>query len=526
MRYIPALCLAAAFCLAVTILRAQTTTQSTTQTSDSLTSKLANFPARLLSKIQAKTASLDRQLSSQTQKYVQRMTSQEARLKEQLAAGGSTADSNGAKQLFAGSDQRYAVLSQRLRQDTGSKSMLISGVYQPYTDSLRGTLAFLQQHPQLLGGSGLGTPSVGAVTGVTAVSAKTQAQLQKAVSQLQALQAKMQDAALLQQFMQQRQAQIQQYLSKYTQLPAGISNTFNGYKAQAAYYSQQVAAYKEMLNDPDKLFQTALTLLNKVPAFSGFMQRHSALAALMPGGSGPATGTDPAKPGQGLPGRDEVLAGLQGQLGKNGPTAESVAQKSTGSAMGAISGVQNKLSGIAGLFDGDGGGGTNMGNPPLNPQKTKSFLHRLEFGLNLQSSPSSYFFPATTDIGVSLGYKLNGKNRIGIGASYKIGWSGDISHVQVSSQGASLRSFLDISVGGTWFVSGGLEYTYQPPVYTLHMLRDLANWEPAGLVGLTKVLSMKSKIVKNTKLQVLWNFLSYYEIPNTQPFIFRVGYTF
>lgn len=518
MRHTAALCLAAGLCLTVAISHAQSI--------DSLNAKLTNLSAKLLKRIQAKTASLDQQLTSQTQNYVQRMTSQEASLNKQLSAS----DSNAAKQLFAGSAQRYAALSQRLRQDTGSKSMLISGKYEPYTDSLRGTLAFLQQHPQF--------------SGAGAVSAKSQAQLQKTVSQLQGLQAKMQDATQLQQYMQQRQAQIQQYLSKYTQLPSGVSNTFNGYKAQAGYYQQQVSAYKDMLNDPDKLFQTALTLLNKVPAFSKFMQSHSALSPLMPPGSGPAAATDPTKPGQGLPGRDEVLAGLQSQLGKNGPTAESVAQKSTSAAAASQSssggGGLGQLGAIGSLLSGGGltgsgsignGGssgasGAGTGAPQLNPQKTKSLLGRLEFGMNLQSTPSSYFFPATTDIGASLGYKLNGKNRIGIGASYKIGWAGDIQHIQVSSQGASVRSFVDISIGGTWFVSGGLEYNYQPPVYSLHMLRDLANWEPAGLVGLSKVLPMKTKLIKSTKIQLLWNFLSYSQVPTTQPFIFRIGYSF
>jgi hypothetical protein len=501
---------------------------SYSQSTDSVSAKLANLPSRLFSRIQAKTASLDQQLTSQTKKYIDRMTRQEARLKKQLAGS----DSNAVRQLFAGSAQRYSVYSQRLQQDTGSRSMLISGSYQPYTDSLRGALAFLQQNPNgtsvISGGS--------AISGVSTVSAQTQAQLQKASSQLQALQAKMQDAAQLQQYMQQRQAQIQQYLSKYTQLPSGIASTFSGYQAQAAYYQQQVNAYKDMLNDPGKLFQAALTQLNKLPAFSSFMQRHSALSGLMPNSSGPTT--DPAKPGQGLPGRDEVLAGLQGQLGKNGTTAESVAQKSTGSAMGSVAGMENKLGALGALLGGGGGSGsignggstgasgTGTGASQLNPQKTKSFLGRLELGVNLQSTPSSYFFPATTDIGVSLGYKLNEKNRIGIGASYKVGWSGSLNHIQVSSQGAAVRSFLDISIAKSWFASGGLEYNYQPPVYTLHLLRDLANWQPAGLVGLSKVLSMKTRIVRNTKLQFLWNFLSYYEVPNTQPFIFRVGYSF
>jgi hypothetical protein len=512
------------------------------QQTDSVMGRLANFPARLFSRIQAKAARLDQQLTSQTQKYVKRMTNQEARLNKRLSA----TDSNAAAQLFAGSTERYAALMQRLRQDTGSRQMLVSGAYQPYTDSLRGTLAFLQQHPQLVSGSGVVTPALpgsSTVAGLSTVSAQT-GKLQKAASQLQSLQAKMQDAALLQQFMQQRQAQIQQYLSKYTQLPAGISNAFSGYQAQAAYYKQQVSQYEQTLNDPDKMFQTALTLLNRVPAFSSFMQRNSALSSLFPGaGSGPTS--DPSKPGQGLPGRDQVLAGLQDQLGKNGLSAEAVAQKSTSSAVdaagGAGGGLPDKLNGIGNFLSGGGasglngggsignggtGGSTTMGNSQLNPQKTKSFLHRFEFGFNIQNMPSTYFYPTTTDIGVSLGYKLNGQNRIGIGASYKVGWSGDIHHLQVSGQGASVRSFLDIGISKTWLASGGLEMNYQPLVYTVHMLRDLENWEPAGLIGVTKVIPIKSKLIKNTRLQFLWNFLSYYQVPATQPFIFRLGYSF
>jgi hypothetical protein len=544
MNCIRALSLTLAFCLAFAISHAQMV--------DSLPGKLVNFPSRFLNKIQSKTASLQQQLTTQTQKYIARMTRQEARLKKQLAAS----DSNAAKQLFAGSAQRYQYFSQRLQQDTGSRRMLVSGPYEPYTDSLRGTLAFLQQNPQLLGSSISAAPGPGAVAGVSSIPvvgnisglstvSADQAKLQNAVSQLQSLQAKMQVAALLQQYMQQRQAQIQQYLSKYTHLPSGVANTFSGYKAQAAYYQQQVNAYQSMLNDPDKLFQAALTQLNKVPAFSSFMQRHSALSALVPEGSGPVVTSDPAKPGQGLPGRDHVLAGLQKQLGKNGVDAESVAQRSTSSAIsqnsssGGGSGL-SKLSALGTLLSGGGAGsslgsgtignggstGAGTGSPQLNPQKTQSFLHRLEFGVNLQSTSSTYFFPATTDIGLSLGYKLNDQNRIGIGASYKLGWTGDIHHLQVSSQGASIRSFIDIGISKTWLASGGLEMNYQPPVYTLHMLRELENWEPAGLIGVTKVIPFRSKIVKSTKLQFLWDFLSYYQTPPTQPLIFRLGYSF
>jgi hypothetical protein len=114
---------------------------------------------------------------------------------------------------------------------------------------------------------------------------------------------------------------------------------------------------------------------------------------------------------------------------------------------------------------------------------------------------------------------------VGIGASYKIGWTGDIHHLQASSQGMSVRSFLDIGISKSWLASGGLEMNYQPIVYSLHNFRDLENWQPAGLIGVTKVISIRSKFVKNTRLQFLWDFLSYYQRPVPQPFIFRVGYS-
>lgn len=475
------------------------------QSVDSATNKILNFPGKLFNRISAKTADLNEQLTKQTQKYLNRIEKQERQLQKKLSA----VDSNGAKTLFAGAQQRYAGLQQRLLQDTGRRNLKPLGSYQPYTDSLHGALAFLQQNPQLL-------PS----SANTNASPQVQAQLQKAVSRLQALQGKLQDAALIQQYMQQRNAQIQNYLSKYSQLPTGLVSSFTKYKTQAYYYAQQVKAYKDMLNDPDKMFNTALAVLNKVPAFSSFMQRNSALSGLMPGGSGATmSGMGSEQAGKGLPSRDQVLSGLQTQMGNTGPNASALAQKNTGAAAGIVSQLTSKLT---------GGGGADLNMPDFQPnsQKSKSFLHRLEFGVNLQTTSSSYFYPTTTDIGVSLGYKLNDNNRVGIGASYKVGWTGFFSHLQASSQGASIRSFVDIQIKKSWFASGGLEGNYQPPVYSLHLLRNLDNWQPSGLIGVSKIISMKTKVVKNTKLQFLWDFLSYYQTPAAQPFVFRVGYSF
>src|SRR3954465_7422251 len=84
-----------------------------------------------------------------------------------------------------------------------------------------------------------------------------------------------------------------------------------------------------------------------------------------------------------------------------------------------------------------GGSSSDIEMPDFKPngQKTKSFLQRLELGSNIQSQKSTNFFPATTDIGLSVGYKLNNKSVIGVGASYKIGLGRGWNNIHFSSQG-------------------------------------------------------------------------------------------
>jgi len=508
------------------------------QSIDSAANKLANFPTKLFGRIESKTASLDQQLTKQTEKYLQRMAKREDKLRKKLSA----VDSNAAKNLFAGSADRYAALVQKLKNDTGSRATGLSGEYRPFTDSLKGTLAFLQQNQQLLGtGSAAGN----------SINPATLTQLQGASCQLQALQAKMQDADQVSQFLQQRQTQIGQYLSKYTQLPSGLTNTYNGYNQQIFYYKQQVQEYKNMLNDPDKQFRTALALLNKVPAFTNFMKSNSVLSGLFNMGSGPSLPGTPgaAQPVVGLATRDQVMAALQNKMGSNStgspgtggtsspgaggagdieasspeaggyslPNASGLAQQNIGSAQGQIDQLRS---------GGGGNGDPSMPDFKPNGQKTRSFLRRLEIGTNLQTTHSNYFFPTTTDVGLSLGYKLTDNNDVGIGASYKIGWGTDINHIRVGSQGVGLRSFVDIQLKKSFFATGGFEYNYQLPFSSLKPLKDLCHWQQSGLLGVSKVVSMKNKVFKNTKIQLLWDFLSYQQIPQTQPFLFRIGYTF
>ena len=51
-------------------------------------------------------------------------------------------------------------------------------------------------------------------------------------------------------------------------------------------------------------------------------------------------------------------------------------------------------------------------------------------------------------------------------------------------------------------------------------------WQQSGLIGISKVISLKTKLFKKTSIKLLWDFLSYQQMPRTQPVIFRAGYNF
>jgi hypothetical protein len=273
-----------------------------------------------------------------------------------------------------------------------------------------------------------------------------------------------------------------------------------------------------MLEDPSKLEQKALELIKQLPAFQDFFRNNSALASLfrLPDNYGSTASL------AGLQTRSSVQSLIQDRIASAGPNATAMLQQNVQAAQAQLGKLKDKLNELG------GGGGSEEDLPDFKPnnQKTKSFLQRLEYGTNLQSQRSSNFFPTTTDLGLSVGYKLNDKSVIGVGASYKVGWGQDIRNINVTNQGVGFRSFADYKMKGSFFASGGFEYNYQQPFSSITEVKDLDSWQQSGLVGVSKIISLKSKTFKKTKMQLLWDFLSYQQRPQTQPLKFRVGYNF
>ena len=158
-----------------------------------------------------------------------------------------------------------------------------------------------------------------------------------------------------------------------------------------------------------------------------------------------------------------------------------------------------------------------------NNQKTKSFKKRLELGTNLQTVKGNNFFPSTTDMAISVGYKLNDKSIIGIGSAYKMGWGKDIRHIAITHQGIGLRSFADYRIKGSLWLSGGAEMNYRSQFSNFEILNDYTPWQKSALLGISKKYQVSKKFRGN--MQLLYDFLYKEQVPRTPPLLFRVGYT-
>ncbi len=273
-------------------------------------------------------------------------------------------------------------------------------------------------------------------------------------------------------------------------------------------------------------------LLKKLPLFQNFFRGHSELASLfnLPGSDNGAVSNMTGNLIPGLQTRSQVQSMIQQQLGVTGPNVNGI-QGGGGGGLDALQqnlqAAQTQLNQLKDKVSQMGGSGSDMEIPDFKPNtmRTKKLLQRLEYNTDIQTIRSNNFFPATSDIGLGIGYRLSGNNSIGLGMSYKMGWGRDIKHISFSSQGIGFRSYLEIKAKGSFYLSGGFEYNYQKPFASVQQIKYLDDWSKSGLIGISKVVSMKTKYFKKTKVSLLWDFLSYQQKPVTQPFKFRIGYS-
>ncbi|MFT3705076.1 MAG: hypothetical protein QM802_22100 [Agriterribacter sp.] len=484
---------------------------------DSSSTKPIEVSDKYIHQVDKKIENLDDNLSKQTDKYINSLYKQEEKLHRKLAK----LDSSKAAAIFGDAKKTYEQLSQKFNAVNGKFDKLTSGQYMAGLDSLQGSLAFLKDAKNIL-----------------TKSKDLRDKLGKSLNQVNQLQNKLSQADDIKVYLQQRQEQIKQMLTSYTNLPKSISGCFGKYQQQVYYYSQTIAECKTLLNDPDKLISKVLSTLQSIPAFSKFFSKYSMLASLFP--TPDNYGTPQALAG--LQTRADVQQLLQQQLpvSATGGNPAGYLQQQMQQAQGELGKLKDKLNQLNNGGSGNSNDVTMPDNFSPNSQKTKSFWKRIELGSNFQTQRSTNYFPTTTEISLTAGYKLNDKSLIGVGLSGKMGWGQSWKHIKITGQGVGIRAFIDYKapdlfktsskfMGSLW-LTGGAEMNYTRTVESLAVFKNYSTWTKSALIGITKKYSLSSPLKKGKKLQgnvqFLYDFLHNLHIPPTQAFVWRVGYSF
>ena len=193
---------------------------------------------------------------------------------------------------------------------------------------------------------------------------------------------------------------------------------------------------------------------------------------------------------------------------------------------GQLSQIQNSVTNLAGINGSGGGGNSDLVMPDFkpNPEKTKTFFKRLEYGFNIQTTQATTLAPSMSDLGLSVGYKFSDRATAGIGVSYKLGLGRPVNHIRFTNEGVGFRSYVDIKAKGSFWLTGGMEYNYLQSFSKLSDLNKNINaWQRSALLGLTK--KYKISKTKEGNIQLLYDFLYRQHLPVSQPLIFRMGYS-
>jgi hypothetical protein len=445
-----------------------------------------NLPSKYIKQIDSKVDKYCSRITGKTEKTLEKLSKWENKIHTLLLK----VNPDAAERLFNSNQITFAKLLEQYRQ--GKVTVQNYGKqYDEYRDKLTSTMAYISD-----------TRGV-----VTEKYIKPATEAKEKIKQLNE---QVENTEAIQQIIKERKKLLIEQCVQYI----GKSKYLKKINAESYYYLETLKNYKEIFSDSKKTEETALTILNKIPAFQEFIRKNSVLASLfaVPGGGA----------AQSLAGL-QTRASVQNLITQNfgsGPNAMAVLRDNVQAAQAQLNQLKDKVL--------KGGGSSNSDELPdfkPNQQKTKSFLQRLEIGSNLQHQRGNSFLPVTSDIGISVGYKLNNRSVAGIGASGKIGWGRNIQNIRITGEGASMRTFFNwkLKDKGSFWLSGGAELNYQSRFYSTTILNNFSNWQQSALIGVMKKYSVGKKF--KGSMSILYDALYNQQVPARQPVVFRVGYS-
>ncbi|MBK6379315.1 MAG: hypothetical protein IPF72_06025 [Chitinophagaceae bacterium] len=449
---------------------------------------LQKVPVKYLNKVENKIDKYSNRITGKTEKTLAKLSKWENKIKNILD---QVSPETSAK-LFGSNATTFGSLLKKLQEGKtiaeGYKTK-----YNEYRDKLTTSIKYLEDQKDKLDKK--------LIQPINTTKKKLN-ELEEDVSNTEAVEA----------FIKERKQQLINEAFKYI----GKSKYLTKIDKESYYYIETLRNYKELFTDKKKAEELALKLLNKIPAFTRFMQDNSMLASLFGSPNTPASMASL----QGLQTRASVNALIQNQIASGGPNALEIMKQNFQEAQAQVSQLKDKV-----MQRGGSSSDANIPNFKPNNQKSKTFLQRLEFGSNFQFAKNNSLVPTTADIALSVGYKLNDKSVVGIGASYKMGL-GSIQRISISHQGIGIRSFIDWKLKWQIFVTGGYELNYNAQFKNLTALKQYNDWQQVGLVGLTKKINVKTKFFNGTSVQLLYDMLYRQHNPVSQPILFRMGYKF
>ncbi len=437
------------------------------------------------------------EFNGKAEKYSDKMLNRLIRQEKKMQRKMMKVDTLLAKSLFAYSIDSLKKFQQILKSKEEKINRILGGEYFSYLDTAKSSLRFLQDASKLMNSGG-----------------ELKEKLSSSIGKFNELENKLTDIDKLQQFLSMRKEVLKSQLQSLPELSKYIKNI----SKETYYLNEKVIELKSVIADPSKIENVVIEVLRKLPAFQDFISRNSQLAGLFAQGSASPMLSAGMPIVNGLPPRSAIQQIIQTSFGGSPTNITSLLNEQVGQAGSALSKIQNKINAAGGMGD------KEMPDFKPNSQRVKSFKKRLEYGADLQFAKSTYLLPASGDIALQMGYKLNDKSSLGIGGAYKFGMGTGWNDIRFGSMGVGLRTYMNWKIKGGFYMQGGSEWNYNTAFKNIDQLKNISLWQQSALLGISKKYQVSKKLKGN--VQVLYDFLNKQHIPYTQPILFRFGCNF
>lgn len=441
-------------------------------------------PLKYLKQTNLKIEKYSSQLSAKTEKTLKKLSKWENKIKNVLLK----ADPAMAERLFGAEKNTFSSMLEKAKQGKVIAENY-KAKYDGYKDNLETNLAFLETNKQELGNTFV-------------------APLKKAHDKVQKLEKEVSKSDGAEMLIKERKKELISALFK-----AGGKNKYLvRINKESYYYTESIRNYKQTFSEPGKAEEKAIEILNKIPAFKKFFQQNSKLSGIFGTTGSNSTASLPII--NGLSSR----ADLQQYFSANLPSlTDPSAALQQQLQMPAFKTELDKLSSLKMEK-------TSLPDFKPNSQKTKTFSQRIEKGFDVQFGKSINFLPASCNIGLKAGYKLNDRSTVGLGMGYILGLGKGWQNIKLTNEGLALRTYAKMKLIKSFDLQGGGEWNYRQSFKNIRSLQRSTEWQKSALIGINRTIDTGKKL--KGELQLLFDLFYNKHNPVTQPVIFRAGYHF